>query len=193
MAAQTTLRARKQADTREALHSAALRLFEAHGFEGTTVDQVASAAGVSRRTFFRYFESKEAVLFALQPTRMARFAELVERGPGGWESVKAACLDLLPDFESNADDARLMQRIIGETPALQTADLARDRQWEDLIAGALSADAETDAFAATVRAGAVVGALRNVIRAWRSEEGSNLAELATWAIAELEHGIARGR
>lgn len=192
MAAQSTLRARKQADTREALHTGALTLFAAQGFEGTTVDQLAAAAGVSRRTFFRYFESKEAVLFALQPARMARFGELVARGPGGWVSVKKACLDLLPEFESNADDARLMQRLIDETPSLQTADLARDRQWEELIARALEADSSADAVMATVRAGAIVGALRNVIRAWRTSPDVDLSELAIRAISELESGFGGG-
>ncbi|NGO73744.1 TetR family transcriptional regulator, partial [Streptomyces boncukensis] len=45
--------------TRQALQDAALRLFEEHGFEATTVRDIATAAGVAERTFFRYFPSKE--------------------------------------------------------------------------------------------------------------------------------------
>ncbi|MFT6400603.1 MAG: hypothetical protein ACJAYU_005381 [Bradymonadia bacterium] len=82
-----------------------------------------------------------------------------------------------------------MQRIIDETPALQAADLARDRQWEDLIARALCAEPSSDPIIAAVRAGAIVGALRNVIRAWRSAPEVDLSALALRAIAELESGL----
>lgn len=49
--------------TMEGIRSAALDLFERDGFEATTVDAIAAAAGIGRRTFFRYFPVKEAVLF----------------------------------------------------------------------------------------------------------------------------------
>lgn len=58
-----SLRDDKKARTREALRAAAFRLFRAQGFDATTVDQIAVEAGVSRTTFFRYFATKEAVVF----------------------------------------------------------------------------------------------------------------------------------
>lgn len=57
------LRARKRRHTRDALAAAALDLFEERGFAATTVDDIAERADVARRTFFRYFPTKEAVLF----------------------------------------------------------------------------------------------------------------------------------
>jgi AcrR family transcriptional regulator len=58
------LRERKKAETREALRAAAIRLFLEHGPSAVTVNDICEAAQVSRRTFFNYFESKEAALFA---------------------------------------------------------------------------------------------------------------------------------
>lgn len=58
-----SLRDNKKTRTRGALRAAALRLFRAKGFERTTVDEIAAAAGVSRTTFFRYYPTKEAVVF----------------------------------------------------------------------------------------------------------------------------------
>ncbi|MEV7779892.1 TetR family transcriptional regulator [Kitasatospora sp. NPDC088351] len=60
---ETGLRDRKKARTREAIRTAALDLFEEQGFERTTVDQICRRADVAHRTFFRYYPSKESLLF----------------------------------------------------------------------------------------------------------------------------------
>ncbi|MEW5811313.1 MAG: TetR family transcriptional regulator [Actinomycetota bacterium] len=60
------LRQRKKVATRRAIRRAAIHLFEEHGFADTTVEQIATAADVSPRTFYRYFPTKEAVLICDQ-------------------------------------------------------------------------------------------------------------------------------
>ena len=58
-----TLRERQRVETRDVILDTALDLIEAKGFEHTTVEDIAAAAGISSRTFFRYFESKNSLLF----------------------------------------------------------------------------------------------------------------------------------
>ena len=58
-----TLRERQRVETRDVILDTALDLIEAKGFEHTTVEDIAAAAGISARTFFRYFESKNSLLF----------------------------------------------------------------------------------------------------------------------------------
>lgn len=60
------LRERKRRETLQRITDAGTRLFIAHGYEGTTLDAIAAAAGISRRTFFSYFKSKDEILLAMQ-------------------------------------------------------------------------------------------------------------------------------
>jgi AcrR family transcriptional regulator len=108
-----TRRQRKKLETRQALEQAALRLFSERGYEQTTVEDIAEAADVAVRTFFRYFSSKQAVLFGDFVTdRIARVrVELYARPPDEdpLESVKAV-MDLL-DFASPEDEAAILARM----------------------------------------------------------------------------------
>ncbi|MBV9995837.1 MAG: TetR family transcriptional regulator [Caulobacteraceae bacterium] len=71
-------RDRKTAD----IERAALELFARHGFGQVTIDQIAEASGISRRTFFRYFKSKENVLLGEQHRFERALAETLEEGSG---------------------------------------------------------------------------------------------------------------
>ncbi|MEU5911765.1 TetR family transcriptional regulator [Micromonospora sp. NPDC047527] len=77
----TGLRERKKAATRLALHEAALRLAADHGLDGVTVEAIADAANVSRRTFSNYFSNKEEALFHGDTVRLRRLLELVHERP----------------------------------------------------------------------------------------------------------------
>jgi TetR/AcrR family transcriptional regulator, regulator of mycofactocin system len=106
-------RERKKLETRHALEEAALRLFGERGYEQTTVEDIAEAADVAVRTFFRYFSSKQDVLFGDVVTGRVQHlqAELVRRPPDEdpLESVRAV-MDML-DFNGPDEEQQIMARM----------------------------------------------------------------------------------
>src|SRR4029079_13738632 len=74
-------RERKKLATRRALEESAMRLFTDKGFDGTTVEEIADAADVSARTFFRYFATKDEVLFGDHEPRLEAMRALLEQRP----------------------------------------------------------------------------------------------------------------
>ena len=87
----TGLRERKKAATRQSLHDAAVRLAAEHGVESLTVEAIADAATVSRRTFSNYFASKEQALLHHDRARTVRLVELIRARPAR-ESLMAAVI-----------------------------------------------------------------------------------------------------
>ena len=75
------LREKKKEATRRALLEIGNRLFHKKGFEATTLDEICEAAGVSRRTFFRYFPNKEALVFPHRNERLDRFVGVLLSAP----------------------------------------------------------------------------------------------------------------
>ncbi|HUD43455.1 MAG TPA: helix-turn-helix domain-containing protein [Dokdonella sp.] len=76
------LRERKRRETRRRIAESGLRLFLTHGYDGTTLDAIASAAGISRRGFFSYFKSKDdIVLFWLEDSWVGIYADLLKTSP----------------------------------------------------------------------------------------------------------------
>jgi AcrR family transcriptional regulator len=123
-AAPTGLRARHKARTRDALAQAARTRFLRHGFEATTVDDIAADADVSPRTFFRYFPTKEDAFFAGFPQEARRFVTLLHGRPPAEapvDSIRAALHDLLATEESSPEVVRATLALLHTTPALHTA------------------------------------------------------------------------
>src|SRR4051794_258404 len=83
------LRDRKKLATRLALHEAALRLVTEQGLDGVSIDDIAARAGVSPRTFFNYFPSKDDAVVGLDPALAQRQAEALRGRPAG-ESARSA-------------------------------------------------------------------------------------------------------
>lgn len=87
------LRQRKRRETLQRISEVGLELFVAKGYEATTLDEIAAAAGISRRTFFYYFDSKEDILQAYVESYAAQIKALVIESA----TVGAAPLDVVQD------------------------------------------------------------------------------------------------
>ena len=119
-----TRREQKKQAIRDALEEAALRLFDRDGFSATTVEQIADEADVSRSTFFRYFTSKEAVLFDAYDTGVEAMSTFLHARPEEetlFVAYENALVELVlhPDGGPDREVAALRQRIIESDPSLK--------------------------------------------------------------------------
>lgn len=179
--------------TREALEEAALRLVVAQGFDTTTIDEIATAAGVSARTFFRHFDTKEDVLLGNQSERIARLRELLTERPVGepvLTSLREAILSLATDDERRRDYHLIRARIAAEAPSVRARATERRAEWEDVMAEFVSerigVDPDADLRPRLV-AGATVAALRTARDNWiASQGGRHLPELTREALELLD-------
>lgn len=101
----TNLHERRRTSTREALREVALARFARDGFANVTVAQLADDAGVTQRTFFRHFPTKEAVLFQDYETQLEWLAEALSRRPAD-ESLFDAVLGSVVSFPHDLEIVR---------------------------------------------------------------------------------------
>ena len=192
------LRAQNRRDRREALVSAAYALFAERGFGATTMDDIASAAGLSRRTAFRYFQTKEALVFPDREARLeALAAQLAPReGESAFETVKRASLALARRYQDERVEMLRQFELVSREPSLLGREQVLDRAFEELIEGAFARAPEGERETtrtrrrARVRAAAVVGAIRATLREWLEGGASgDLVRLGRETFAELETGF----
>jgi AcrR family transcriptional regulator len=123
----------------EEIEAVALALFLERGFVATTVDDVALAAGVSRRTIFRYFESKEDLVLASMRATGHRLADALRAVPAdqsAWEATTNVLLDLAAELDRDAARGRPRGRLLLDTPQLQAALSLKQLQWRALLTDA---------------------------------------------------------
>jgi AcrR family transcriptional regulator len=118
-----TRRERKKQETRAALEAAALRLFAEKGYEQTTVEDIADAADVAVRTFFRYFSSKQHILFGdVGHDIAARLAAALDARPVGEHPVDSVYAALEALRLSDPDEQRQIVdrlRLLEQLPELE--------------------------------------------------------------------------
>lgn len=191
------LRERKKDQTRTALARAAFALFQAKGYEGTTVAEIARAANVSRRTFFRYYPTKDALLFVDMTDQLERFREvLTDRSVSepAFASVRRGLLAVARDFMRQRDQIVARARIIEASPVLSKQERQQDLAWEEAITAALLASVEqpSDFVRARARmlAGAIFGAVRATMAEWHSQGGGrDLVAMANEGLALFDSAV----
>lgn len=187
------LRTRKKLRTRIALATAALELFERHGFDATTADEIAAAADVSRRTFFRYFETKEDV-FLVDPARKLQIIEDELSRRAAEETTLAAIRRVLRaiarDYADDERFVRLQARVGLREPKLVAHGYVYQVRWEDALARAVATDLGVDErtdVRPRVTAHVTVGAARTAVASWlASDRGTDAVAVmdATFDLVE---------
>lgn len=169
------LREDKKEQTRDALIQAALGLFQEKGFDATTIDDVTARAGVSRRTFFRYFSSKNELVSPFRKARIKGFAASLkdESIADPLERVKFALVSLADTYEQDPEVHVAIGAVVTSHPSLLLQELFVEREWEDLIVNTLvgataSMERKREAM---VMASAIVGVARHALRDWFDSHG----------------------
>jgi AcrR family transcriptional regulator len=176
----TTRRGRSpegRAEVRRELVAAAVRLFRIQGYEETTVDDIAAAAGVGRRTFFRYFPSKEDAISPDHEVGLARIAEVFATAHPTEPTAALVVRAGETVFDLYADDPGLSVerfRLTHEVPALRDRESARVDHYRRLFTRQLrerfTGEPDGDLRAAVTGA-AVVAAHNLALRAWLADGG----------------------
>lgn len=170
-----------------------MTLFLAQGFEATTVDEIAHSVGISRRSLFRYFSSKEDMAVANVSERGRAVLRALEARPadeGPWEALRAAAFESEEFDPSIAPEKMLrMSRLLRESPGLQGFRLEKQKQWQDLLAPELakrlvgSKDAEASARGIVAAALACLDAAEDI---WVARGGTgNVLDLFADMIAAI--------
>lgn len=119
---------------RNAVVAAALELFARQGFEATSVDQIAQAAGISRSTFFRQFGGKDDVVFADHEELLEHLREYLGREhPDPWEAVCEASLQVFRHFAADPGLARRRYTVVREVPVLRDREIVTVFRYERLF------------------------------------------------------------
>lgn len=182
MAKSEDLRARVRRRTRAEVAEVAFDLFAERGFELTTADEVAAAAGVSRASFFRLFSSKEeAVFVALEATGVVIAAALAERPAreDPWTALRSAFTVAIDQYLDDPEQALARARLAQQNPALRARLVDLQNSWgrdiREPLAARMGEPADSIAVEAVVRA--ALAAFDVAATRWGDSGGGDLIGL----------------
>ncbi|GCD41679.1 TetR family transcriptional regulator [Streptomyces paromomycinus] len=183
---------------RRELAAAAMELFAAKGYEATTVDEIAAAAGVARRTFFRHFRSKEEAIFPDHDDTLVRAEAVLDAAPAHENPLDTVCRgikEVMRMYAASPAVSVARYRLTREVPTLREAEIASVARYERLFTRYLLGhfdegahhEGDDDPLLAEVAASAVVTAHNHVLRRWLRAGAEGDVE------AQLDHafGIVR--
>jgi AcrR family transcriptional regulator len=181
---------------RRELAAAAMELFATKGYEATTVDEIAAAAGVARRTFFRHFRSKEEAIFPDHDDTLVRAEAVLKAAPAHEHPLDTVCRgikEVMRMYAAHPEISVARYKLTREVPTLREAEIASVARYERLFTRYLLGhfdehahddDANDDPLLAEVAASAVVTAHNHVLRRWLRAGGQGDVE------AQLDHAFA---
>ncbi len=193
----------KRSATRKALVDAAFHLFQQRGFDKVTIDDIAALAGVSRRTFFRYYPSKEAVVYPYSEQRIKFFHDMTTRQTGGGratiEDIRVGYAQMVKLWLVDIEQMKIRRRLISSSQSLIMYDLWVTQLWADsmtlLLAGMpYGTDVNKADVESRLLAGAIIGSLRHAFAIWQHMDGdADLAALGDQAIRWIATGYGEGK
>jgi len=185
----SSLRLKKQQFVRSEIWNTAVDLFAEHGYDRTTIDDIATAAGVSRRTFFRYFASKDDVMVQATDTYGDLLVEAVKESAGAPPlQIVESAVRRLAAFVVVQPRARLAMQIILENPSARGAQLSEYSVITERVAEAFAdAGAAGDGHAPTLLASLTFVLLNRVFQSWyeRSTDIGPIVDEVVGAFHEL--------
>ncbi len=187
------LRHRKKDRTRANLQAAAIDLFFVQGFDTTTIDEIAAKADVSQRTFFRYFKTKEDVMFSDAHVDLETAQRLLSAGPADQpiiERIRAVVIGLADGFSAEyLGEEFKRHKVIQTTPSLLARQTENSRNNESLLFDALKRPGLDDTFVRLVIA-ASIAALRVAMETWLANDAKeDLTQMAVKMLDGLSTGL----
>ncbi|OBH11555.1 MULTISPECIES: mycofactocin system transcriptional regulator [unclassified Mycobacterium] len=190
---------RRRSTTPHHITDVAIELFSARGFADVSVDDVAHAAGISRRTLFRYYASKNAIPWGDFDTHLAHLSDLLDdvdpRVPLG-QALRDALLAFNTFDESETARHRQRMRVILQTAELQAYSMTMYAGWREVIAGFVARRSDrktTDLLPRTV-AWTMLGVALSAYEHWLGDESVPLPTALGQAfdvVATGLHGLDR--
>jgi TetR/AcrR family transcriptional regulator, regulator of mycofactocin system len=187
---------RRRSTTPHHITDVAIELFTARGFADVSVDDVAQAAGISRRTLFRYYASKNAVLWGEFDTHLAHLRDLldkVDRGVPLGEALRAALLAFNTFDDSETVRHRRRMRVILQTAELQAYSMTMYAGWREVIAEFVAqrtGTKTTDLLPQTV-AWTMLGVALSAYEHWLGDESAPLSVALGHAFDVVGAGLER--
>jgi AcrR family transcriptional regulator len=179
---------RNEDDVRVRLQRTALDLFRERGYDQTTAAEIAARAGVTERTFFRYFPDKREVLFDGEAKLRAALAASIADAPGGLgplDTLFRAFRSVQLLIEDNRPFSKPRHEVISNTPALHERELAKMAALADALAAELKARGVADV-QAVLAARTGMAAFGHAAVSWLDDPKSGLGEHLDLAFRELK-------
>lgn len=184
------LQVRKQQLVRDAIHDAAIALFAAKGFDQTTVDEIAEGAGISRRSFFHYYATKDDLLAQDTVKYGAALVEAVKACPAKFTPLEVMRETVLAVIKHIAEQPFLRQiiEISQASTAARQAYASRSMEVEDRLSAAYAhhlRNASKSAVEPRLLAHLTLSVMRVAITAWFTGEYEDLSTAARQVLAKL--------